>query len=96
MTSRGSVTDQPTLPDVNALWAIFRLVDPDAARIARWRITYADWDHIRLDPTLIRESVVQRPLNVDDPWTLFGMPVDLVPTERHRFPELVLVSDRRR
>jgi hypothetical protein len=97
MTGPG-ITDQPTVPDVRALWALVVLLSPEGVPLARWRICHADWDDLRRDATAVKAHAIEPPPyggDPDSPWLLFGIPVDVIPNQRHRWPELVLISDRR-
>lgn len=96
--TRDSITDQPTNPDLNALWSMCIALHAELRRHARWRITHTDWNYLRAQSPGHRPHPIQPPrysADPHEPWTLFGVPVDVVPTERHRWPELVLISDRR-
>lgn len=85
------VTNQPTVPDVDALWTLVEGLPPALGDVARWRITTDDWAYLRAN----HPRAIGYPIRPDRPYTLFGVPVDVVATERHRWPELVLISDRR-
>lgn len=91
------VTDQPTAPDLDALMMLIRHLGPDGARVARWRITAPDWAVMRAQAARYPYSPIHPPAygQLDEEWTLFGIPVDVIPPQRHRWPELVLISDRR-
>lgn len=85
-----------TVPDVDWLWRMFRLAKDahpadlrDFTRV--WRITHTDWAYLLARGTTVG---VGHPLPGHRP-TLFEVPVDLVPDEPGRWPELVYVCDRR-
>jgi len=84
-----------TEPSVDWLWRLLCAVDRELVRSLglspRWRIARSDWDLIRR----WHRKAVPGPTQPGDPERLFGVPVDVVPDEAGRWPELVIACDRR-
>ena len=86
------ITDPETVPDLNWMWGLQSSVHADEFPVRRWRIAASDWQYIQQGGHHYATG-----WSYDPPIgpTLFGYPVEVVPDAPGRFPELVLVCDRR-
>jgi hypothetical protein len=89
------ITNPETVPDVHWMWDMICgvVTGSESVSAARWRIAASDWDHILT--TNYHHHAVSYPINPDGEYHLFGYPVDIVPDAPNRFPEFVLICDRR-
>jgi hypothetical protein len=84
----GTHVQPGTVPDVGWMWQLAQRVvalgQADALARPLWRITRHDWAWIAAESGTDVASL-----------RLFGVDVEVVKDGRHRWPELVLVVDRR-